>query len=278
MAVQAGDNDDRTPMSKASPALLVTTIAIALSLVGAHAWAQAVPTPVSSENDTTDRVAAARQQHEVAIWQKYHAAAVGYPGEVFLRWLKREAILELWARDPGRRFRLVATYPILASSGTPGPKRREGDRQVPEGFYEINRFNPKSSFHLSLGLNYPNASDLVLSDHDQPGSDIFIHGSNVSIGCAPLGDNAIEEVYLAALDAQQHAQARIQVHVFPSRMNGPEWEQFAANEIAHRPELAAFWAQLRPGFEFFERHRTLPGITVEKDGRYLVENVVPSAY
>ncbi|EDY16012.1 protein of unknown function DUF949 [Chthoniobacter flavus Ellin428] len=264
-------------MSKASPALLVATIAIALSLVGAHAWAQAVPAPASPDNDTTDRIAVARQQHEAALRQKYHAAAVGYPGEVFLRWLKREAMLELWARDPGRRFRLVATYPILASSGTPGPKRREGDRQVPEGFYEINRFNPKSSFHLSLGLNYPNASDLVLSDHDQPGSDIFIHGSNVSIGCAPLGDNAIEEVYLAALDAQARGQARIQVHVFPSRMNGSGWEQFATGEIRQRPELAVFWTQLRPGFEFFERHRTLPTVAVEKDGRYRVQGAAPSA-
>lgn len=142
---------------------------------------------------------------------------------------------------------------------------------MPEGFYEIDRFNPKSLFHLSLGLNYPNASDLVLSDHDHPGSDIFIHGSNFSIGCAPLGDDAIEEVYLAALDARDHGQAHIPVHIFPDRMTGPEWEQFAHGEIALRPELAAFWAQLRPGFEFFEQHRVLPTVTVQKDGRYVVE-------
>jgi murein L,D-transpeptidase YafK len=183
-------------------------------------------------------------------------------------------MLELWARDAGHRFRLISKYPILAISGGPGPKRREGDKQVPEGFYEIDRFNPKSLFHLSLGLNYPNASDRVLSDSEHPGSDIFIHGSNVSIGCAPLGDEAIEEVYLAALDARDHGQAHIQVHVFPDRMSGPEWEQFAKAEIARRPGLAAFWAQLRPGFEFFERHRTLPTVTIETDGRYIVENAL----
>jgi murein L,D-transpeptidase YafK len=194
--------------------------------------------------------------------------AVEYPGEVFLRWFKREATLELWARNPNRRFRLISTYPILASSGEPGPKRREGDKQVPEGFYEIDRFNPKSNFHLSLGLNYPNASDRVLSDKDQPGSDIFIHGSNVSIGCAPIGDDAIEEVYLAALDARTKGQARIEVHIFPARMLGPDWEQFAASETARHPELTPFWAQLQPIFTAFEKHRAIPSITVTEDGRY----------
>ncbi len=48
-------------------------------------------------------------------------------------------------------------------AGTLGPKTNAGsDYQVPEGFYYINEFNPKSSFHLSLGLNYPNASDRIL--------------------------------------------------------------------------------------------------------------------
>jgi murein L,D-transpeptidase YafK len=212
----------------------------------------------------------ARLQHEEAIRQKYHDVAVDYPGDIFLRWLKREAMLELWARNPHGRFRLVAAYPILASSGEFGPKRREGDRQVPEGFYEIDRFNPNSRFHLSLGLNYPNASDRVLADREKPGGGIFIHGNNVSIGCAPIGDDAIEEVYLAALDAHAHGQARIHVHVFPGRMAGADWEQFAAQQIAQQPELGPFWAQLQPAFTAFEMHRSLPAITVASDGRYVV--------
>lgn len=266
-------------MSNAAPALLMATLGIVLSLGGAHAFAQTVTEPTSPDSDTTDRVAVARQQHEDLIREKYHAVAVDYPGEIFLRWLKREAVVELWARsNSGRRFRLISKYPILAISGAPGPKRREGDKQVPEGFYEIDRFNPKSLFHLSLGLNYPNAADRVLSDPEHPGSDIFIHGSNVSSGCAPLGDDAIEEVYLAALDARNSGQAHIQVHVFPDRMSGPEWEQFAKDEITRRPELAAFWAQLRPAFDFFEKHRTLPPITVNKDGRYVVEGAADSVH
>ena len=258
-------------MRKSLAAFIVAAfMIIALCL----AWLRAYPPPVaepSSESiDPPERVAEGPLTSGDRIREAYHAKAVDYPGEMFLRWFKREAVLELWARNPGRRFRLIASYPILASSGEPGPKRREGDRQVPEGFYEIDRFNPQSAYHLSLGLNYPNAADRVLSDREQPGSDIFIHGSDVSIGCAPLGDDGIEEVYLAALDAHKYGQERIQVHVFPGRMSGPEWEKFAADEIARRPELAAFWAQLRPAFDYFEQRRTLPVINVEKDGRYVL--------
>ena len=257
-------------MKKALAAVLLATVAVAVWAPWSRTRLQVVKGQLSSSADESDRVAVARQRHGAAIQEKFRAAGVAYPGGVFLRWLKREAVLELWAQDAEPRFRLVSSYPILASSGEPGPKRREGDSQVPEGFYEIDRFNPASAFHLSLGLNYPNAADRVLSDHEQPGSDIFIHGGNASIGCAPVGDEAVEEVYLAALDARAHGQARIEVHIFPGRMAGAEWEHFAANEIARRPELAASWVQLQPAFEFFEHRHRLPSITVAGDGRYTV--------
>lgn len=215
----------------------------------------------------SDREAAARAQREAVIKEKYRAARVVYPGEIFIRWLKREAQLELWARDDAGPFHLIATYPILKSSGSPGPKRREGDQQVPEGFYEIDRFNPESLFHLSLRINYPNAADRILSDRERPGSDIYIHGKNASIGCGPIGDAAIEEVYLAALDARAARQARIEVHVFPGRMQGAEWQEWAAEH----PKHADFWAQLQPFFDAFERTHLIPKFTVSADGRYVRE-------
>src|SRR4051812_33309338 len=76
-----------------------------------------------------ERVHRARVTHEAAIREKYRAAGVTYPGEVFVRWLKQEASLELWARNGAQPFRFVTSWPILASSGKPGPKRREGDEQ-----------------------------------------------------------------------------------------------------------------------------------------------------
>jgi murein L,D-transpeptidase YafK len=268
MAENGRYNDDRARMSKVLSLLFAAAVAGEIWMVWEHLRPQPVPPPTII--DLNDRVAVARLQHGDTIQDKFRAVAVDYPGEIFLRWFKREAVLELWARNPGLRFHLVASYPILSSSGAPGPKRREGDRQVPEGFYEIDRFNPQSDFHLSLGLNYPNAADRVLADRDHPGSDIFIHGKDVSIGCAPIGDESIEEVYLAAFDAHERGQKRIEVHVFPGRMAGPEWEQFSATEISRRPELEAFWAQLRPAYEAFETRRLLPAITIAPDGRYVV--------
>ena len=221
-----------------------------------------------------ERVARARAAHGKNIAQKFADAGLPYPArEIFLRWFKREAVLELWAREDGGQFRLVATYGILASSGAPGPKRRQGDLQVPEGFYEIDRFNPESLFHLSLGLNYPNAADRILSDRDRPGGDIFIHGKDVSIGCAPIGDAAIEQLYLAALDTRTRGQARIAVHIFPARMRGAEWTVFASEQTALNPALANFWKQLQPAFDAFERQRILPAFTVAPDGSYGVTPV-----
>lgn len=219
--------------------------------------------------DGTARVARARANREAVIRGKYRAAGVRYPGEIFIRWFKQEAALELWARNGAEPFRKIATWPILASSGDPGPKRREGDRQVPEGFYEIERFNPESLYHLSLGLNYPNASDRLLGDREAPGSDIFIHGKEVTIGCAPIGDAAIEELYVAALDARAAGQGTIAVHIFPARMSGSEWKRFAAHATERCPDLAAFWQQLQPAFEAFERQRKVPAVSVGDDGRYL---------
>ena len=80
-----------------------------------------------------------------------------------------------------------------------GPKLQEGDRQVPEGIYQLEYLNPNSSYHLSLKINYPNAFDLkhaMLEGRDEPGSNIFIHGKAVSIGCLAMGDRAIEEIFV----------------------------------------------------------------------------------
>lgn len=247
-------------------------IVLALILIGVLAW-RAWPQlcarlPDESQKlDGPERVQRARAANEAVIRGKFRAAGVEYPGEVFVRWFKQEAALELWARNAPQPFRMVASWPILVSSGKLGPKRRQGDLQVPEGFYEIDRFNPESLFHLSLGLNYPNASDRVLADPRNPGGDIFIHGKDKSVGCAPIGDAAIEELYLAALDARAGGQSRIAVHIFPARMSGKGWSDLTARN----PKLAPFWAQLQPAFEAFERTRQLPKVTVENDGRYRME-------
>lgn len=73
---------------------------------------------------------------------------------------KQEDILEIYAKNESdTAYKKIASYNIAAKSGILRQKRIEGYFQVPEGFYHIDRFNPASSYYLSLGINYPNASD-----------------------------------------------------------------------------------------------------------------------
>ncbi|MCB9720021.1 MAG: L,D-transpeptidase family protein [Candidatus Omnitrophica bacterium] len=122
------------------------------------------------------------------------------PREIALLAVKATNTLELWVRNRGHWTR-IKTYAIQAASGRLGPKLREGDRQVPEGIYRIERFNPNSAYHLSMKLDYPNAYDQQRAreeGRDWPGCDIFIHGSDRSNGCLAMGDEAIEELFVLA--------------------------------------------------------------------------------
>jgi murein L,D-transpeptidase YafK len=139
--------------------------------------------------------------------------------------------------------------------------------QVPEGFYEADRFNPFSAFHLSLGLNYPNASDRILGDPVSPGSDIFIHGGTASIGCIALGDPGIEEIYLAAAGSRARP---IHVHLFPARMDAPDWPAWRDTQLEARPELRSAWDQLAEVWGMFDQEHRLPPIQVGADGRYIL--------
>jgi murein L,D-transpeptidase YafK len=216
------------------------------------------------------RVRDAFAQKKDAIRRAFEAKQVEFPPRlIFIRILKREAIVELWAADsPPGPYRHITEYKICASSGDLGPKRREGDGQVPEGFYHVDRFNPASRFHLSLGLNYPNTSDRILGVKNSLGGDIFIHGKCVTIGCIPIEDEPIKELYVAALMAHANGQTKIPVHIFPLRMNEEGMRVLRASHGGN-PALLSFWEDLRIGYEHFERHRTLPQVLVNGGtGRY----------
>jgi murein L,D-transpeptidase YafK len=184
--------------------------------------------------------------------------------KIFIRVFKKDKALELWAANTGDKvFKLIKTYEICALSGTSGPKRKGGDGQTPEGFYYIDRFNPSSNFHLSLGINYPNASDKALGGGNYMGGDIFIHGNCVTIGCMPITDDKIKELYLAAVIAKQNGQQKIPVHIFPTRLT-------ASNVVLLGKEHAAFWENIKTGYDLFEEKKMIPEISVDsKSGKYL---------
>lgn len=231
-------------------------------------WKNPLNGSFQEEQNRFPRVRAARNHAQLRLEKHFEKAGLAYPPKrIFLRVFKLEAECELWADNQADGPLVkIKTYAICASSGELGPKRREGDLQVPEGYYHIGAFNPWSNFHLSLKINYPNDSDRILGDRRRPGGDIFIHGSCVTIGCIPLRDDPIEEIYLAAVDARASGQARVPVHIFPCRMQGlrPETERLASTN----PDLQAFWENLRAGFDYFETRHLLPRISVDSRGRY----------
>jgi murein L,D-transpeptidase YafK len=151
-----------------------------------------------------------------------------------------------------------------------------GDYQVPEGFYYINEFNPRSEYHLSLGLNYPNASDRILSDSTQPGGDIYIHGSCVTTGCIPITDSQIEELYILAAHAKDMGEDFIPVHIFPVNFNNPRSVDYLNKYLQTFAEYTPFAKSMRSAFYYFEKYRDVPFVMVNSRGEYVTEEVSPN--
>lgn len=182
--------------------------------------------------------------------------------------------MEVWVRGSNdAKFKLFKTYRVCAMAGAIGPKRLEGDYQVPEGFYYINEFNPKSNYHLSLGINYPNASDKVLSDSVKPGGEIYIHGNCVTIGCIPLQNDQIEELYILAAMAKSQGQDFIPVHIFPIRYNNRKSFEYLAKTTRDNQDLQRFAIKIKEVYDYFEDKKKLPLIFVNRKGDYVVSSL-----
>jgi len=181
---------------------------------------------------------------------------------------KEEQELELYAKNKSEQnYKKIKTYTICASSGDLGPKRKMGDAQVPEGFYHIDRFNPSSNYYLSLGINYPNQSDVKKSMAANLGGDIFIHGSCVTIGCLPMTDDKIKEIYLYAIEAKQAGQSKIPVYIFPYKMTDENMEDFSQVYKTNQA-LIKFWANLKKGYEAFQKDKKALNVNIDPSGNY----------
>lgn len=177
--------------------------------------------------------------------------------------------LELYAkRKDEKAYTELTTYQICSRSGQPGPKRRQGDNQVPEGFYHIERFNPESNYYLSLGINYPNQSDKKKSEAIDPGGDIYIHGSCVTIGCMPVTDDKIKEIYLYAVYAKNNGQEKIPVYIFPFRMTNQNFIRYTG-KYKNNKELIAFWTNLKIGYDMFNLDKKELDFNINSTGDYV---------
>lgn len=174
---------------------------------------------------------------------------------VLVRVFKKEAELEIWKQRADGRYALLKTFPVCRWSGRLGPKRKTGDRQSPEGFYDITPrlMNPNSSYHLSFDTGFPNAYDRA---NGYTGSYLMVHGVCSSMGCYAMTNDGIEEVYALLRDAFRGGQKSVQFQAFPFRMTAKNLARMRDD-----PDIE-FWRQLKTGYDRFEATGLPPRVGV----------------
>lgn len=187
--------------------------------------------------------------------------------DIYLRAFKYEKVLEVWLKNKGdAKYKLFKTYDICATSGDLGPKRAEGDGQIPEGFYRIDGFNPKSDYYLSMHISYPNTSDVILKEKPNPGSAIMIHGDCVTIGCLPMTDDKIKELYVLCLEARNRNNP-IYIDIYPIKLTAANITFLEKN---YPKSKIAFWRTLKAAYDFFEEYHWIPKMAIDAKGKYVL--------
>ncbi len=174
---------------------------------------------------------------------------------IMIRILKEEGVMEIWKAKTDNRFDKIAEYKICAWSGRLGPKVKEGDRQAPEGFYNLTpaNLNPNSKYYLAINTGFPNKYD---SANGRNGVNLMIHGACSSSGCYSMTDQQVLEIYAFARDAFKGGQKTIQLEAFPFRMT-------AENMVRHRLNSNIdFWKMLKAGYDDFEVTKRPPEVEV----------------
>lgn len=220
---------------------------VLLAALVVTAW-QDIPRP--------DRSAVAAERVRPVLEKALKAKGLRWGAPVFIRIFKEEKELELWV-DDGKRFQRFKVFKICKFSGLLGPKVKEGDRQAPEGFYYVPRsqMNPRSRFHLSFNLGYPNAYDRARS---RTGSALMVHGNCVSIGCYAMTDTLIEEIYSICDAALKNRQRFFRVHCFPFRMTAVNMKRYADSKWIEE------WRNMKNGYDWFEKNKRPPNVTVNE--------------
>lgn len=222
--------------------LLILFVGCAALVAGVSTLARSYPLPFASQLHERRSVASVQEALGPAVKARLRPAlqAAGLkqlPKRLILAAFKRERRLDVIAKTAdGLKF--IKSYPFTAFSGQLGPKLRQGDRQIPEGIYKISYLNPNSSYYLSMKLSYPNALDKKmskLSSRAAMGGDIFIHGKAVTIGCIPIGDEAIEELFLMVAAAKRPVKVIIAPWDFREDPSFPEIAAIDWETALYRP-------------------------------------------
>ncbi|HEY3623649.1 MAG TPA: murein L,D-transpeptidase family protein [Roseiarcus sp.] len=172
-----------------------------------------------------------------------------------IRTYKKEAELEIWKMKSNGEYALLKTYPMCRWSGQLGPKKREGDMQVPEGFYSIapGQMNPNSHYYLAFNVGYPNAYDRA---YGRTGGNVMVHGVCSSAGCFSMTDEQVADIYAIARDSFRGGQREIQLQSYPFHMTAENMAKFRLD-----PNID-FWKNLKDGSDHFEVTKNEPSVLV----------------
>jgi len=172
-----------------------------------------------------------------------------------IRTYKKEAELEIWKMKSNGEYALLKTFPMCRWSGQLGPKKREGDMQVPEGFYSIapGQMNPNSHYYLAFNVGYPNAYDRA---YGRTGGNVMVHGVCSSAGCFSMTDEQVADIYAIARDSFNGGQREIQLQSYPFHMTAENMAKFRLD-----PNID-FWKNLKSGSDYFEVTKAEPPVLV----------------
>ena len=172
-----------------------------------------------------------------------------------IRTYKKEAELEVWKKKSNGDYALLKTYPMCRWSGQLGPKKREGDMQVPEGFYSIapGQMNPNSHYYLAFNVGYPNAYDRA---YGRTGGNVMVHGVCSSAGCFSMTDEQVADIYAIARESFAGGQREIQLQSYPFHMTAENMAKFRLD-----PNID-FWKNLKDGADHFEVTKAEPSVLV----------------
>ncbi|HEX3709089.1 MAG TPA: murein L,D-transpeptidase family protein, partial [Pseudolabrys sp.] len=240
--------------------------ALARALLTSAALAAAIALTGCDPSDlpTSGRALAPLSEKMVA---EIHEKHMDKDSPILIRIFKEESELEIWKRSQDGQFALLKTYPICRWSGDLGPKKKEGDRQAPEGFYTITpgQMNPNSNYYLAFNTGFPNTYDRA---HNYTGAELMVHGDCSSRGCYAMTDEEIGEIYSLARESFLGGQKEVQLQAYPFHMT-------PANLARHRnnPNLA-FWQMIKEGDDHFQVSHLEPKINV-CERRYVFDEVSP---
>lgn len=218
-------------------------------------------------NETLEDISPkAEKKLPTKLVQSMRAKGMTTTAPIMLRIFKEEGVLEVWKQKDTGRYAMATSYDICKWSGKLGPKFTEGDRQAPEGFYDIKpwQMNPKSNYHLAFNIGYPNIFDRA---HGRTGSNLMVHGACSSAGCYSMSDEQVEQIYAFARDAFRGGQEAFQVQAFPFRMTAQNMARYQDD-----PNYS-FWTMLKEGYDHFEITKVPPKVDV--CGRRYVFNSIP---